>query len=194
MINVTKHAYLRYSERIKEVDLKDVNEDIVVNKNIYHIELDKMFENSRIIYSGKFNDKHSETNFRIADNIILITDKMDTKIITLYRVEFGFGRDIDVVILKSMIEKLNVAEVEYLTSIEEVNEERERVVSSRDVLIKEIEEMKNSLKIMEESLTTMNDYIDKFNYKERIAKTEMETIAKKIVYSNIYRKEMEECL
>lgn len=194
MINVTKHAYLRYSERIKEVDLKDVNEDIVVNKNIYHIELDKMFENSRIIYSGKFNDKHSETNFRIADNIILITDKMDTKIITLYRVEFGFGRDIDVVILKSMIEKLNVAEVEYLTSIEEVNEEKERVVSSRDVLIKEIEEMKNSLKIMEESLTTMNDYIDKFNYKERIAKTEMETIAKKIVYSNIYRKEMEECL
>lgn len=190
MINITRHAYLRYAERIKEVSSKEVNDDIIVNKDQYHLDLDKMFQNSRILYTGKFNDKHNETNFRIVDNIILITDKMDTKIITLYRVEFGFDRDVDVTILKSLIQKLNVAEEVYIDAIEEVNEERDRVITSRDNLLMELEEAKETLRCMNE----MNLYIDKFDCKEKQAKTEMNTIAKKIVYSNIYRKEMEECM
>lgn len=194
MINVTKHAYERYAERIKNTAKEDIQSDIAVNKNLYHTELDRMFENSRIIYTGRFNDKHNETNFRIADNMILITDKADTKIITLYRVEFGFDRDVDVVILESLLKKLDVAEGEYIKSMDEVNAEKERVVTERDTLAEEIEQMVETLKLMRETLGVMNEYIDKFNYRERVAKSEMDTIAKKIVYSNIYRKEMEECM
>lgn len=194
MINVTAHCYKRYVERIKEVEFDSIEQHIQMNKNQYHTEIDKMFENSRKIYTGRFNDKHNETNFRIADNIILITDKLDTKVITLYRVEFGFDREVDVIILKSLIEKLNIAEELYLESIEEVNQERERVVTNRDNLSMEIEALKESLKAMEESLEVMDNYIEKFDYKETQARLEMDTIAKKIVYSNIYRKEMTECL
>lgn len=194
MINVTAHCYKRYAERIKEVEFDSIDQHIQMNKNQYHTEIDKMFENSRKIYTGRFNDKHNETNFRIADNIILITDKLDTKVITLYRVEFGFDREVDVIILKSLIEKLNIAEELYLESIEEVNQERERVVTNRDNLSMEIEALKESLKAMEESLEVMDNYIEKFDYKETQARLEMDTIAKKIVYSNIYRKEMTECL
>lgn len=194
MINVTAHCYKRYTERIIEVEFDSIDQHIQMNKNQYHIEIDKMFENSRKIYTGRFNDKHNETNFRIADNIILITDKLDTKVITLYRVEFGFDREVDVIILKSLIEKLNIAEELYLESIEEVNQERERVVTNRDNLSIEIEALKESLKAMEESLEVMDNYIEKFDYKETQARLEMDTIAKKIVYSNIYRKEMTECL
>lgn len=194
MINVTTHCYKRYVERIKEVEFDSIEQHIQMNKNQYHTEIDKMFENSRKIYTGRFNDKHNETNFRIADNIILITDKLDTKVITLYRVEFGFDREVDVIILKSLIEKLNIAEELYLESIEEVNQERERVVTNRDNLSMEIEALKESLKAMEESLEVMDNYIEKFDYKETQARLEMDTIAKKIVYSNIYRKEMTECL
>lgn len=194
MINVTAHCYKRYVERIKEVEFDSIEQHIQMNKNQYHTEIDKMFENSRKIYTGRFNDKHNETNFRIADNIILITDKLDTKVITLYRVEFGFDREVDVIILKSLIEKLNIAEELYLESIEEVNQERERVVTNRDNLSMEIEALKESLKAMEESLEVMDNYIEKFDYKETQARLEMDTIAKKIVYSNIYRKEMAECL
>ena len=194
MINITTHAYKRYAERIKNIAKEDILSDITINKNLYHTEMDKMFENSKLIYTGRFNDKHNETNFRIVDNIILIADKQDTKIITLYRVEFGFDRDVDVVILRSLLEKLAVAEEEYLSSIDEVNLEKERVITNRNNLAQEIEDMKKSLSIMEESLWAMNNYIEGFNYKERIAKSEMETVAKKIVYSNVYRKEMEECI
>lgn len=194
MINITKHCYFRYAERIKNVPKDELEKDITFNKDMYHIELNKMFENSRLIYTGRFNDKHSETNFRISDNIILITDKSDSKIITLYRVEFGFDRDVDIVILKSLIDKLETAEDEYIRTIGEVTLEKDRVITSRDNLQEEIKELEDRLKIMKESLFVMNNYIDKFSYKEKIAKSEMETIAKKIVYSNIYRKEMEECL
>lgn len=52
-----------------------------------------MCEQSKLIYTGRFNDKYTETNFRLADNIILITDLRDTKIITLYKIEYGFDRE-----------------------------------------------------------------------------------------------------
>lgn len=194
MINVTRHAYTRYAERIKLVEKEDLETSLIVNKDQYHLDLDKMFQNSKLIYTGQFNDKHSEANFRIVDNIILITDIADTKIITLYRVDFGFDRDVDLTILTSLLEKLNFAEEEYIGAIEEVNEEKVRVVTNRDNLKLEIEQIEEQLKYMKESLEIMNSYVDKFDYKERVAKTEMNSIAKKIVYSNIYRKEMMECM
>ncbi|MGL5649829.1 MAG: hypothetical protein ACRDDY_18520 [Clostridium sp.] len=62
----------------KRVELDKVQSDIIENKDIYHVELDKMFNNSKLIFTGRFNDKHGITNFRLADNIILITDAYDT--------------------------------------------------------------------------------------------------------------------
>ncbi|WP_219715439.1 hypothetical protein, partial [Clostridioides difficile] len=89
MINVTNHALRRYIERIKECEKNCVEQNLNLNKEQYQKDLNKMFEQSRLIYTGRFNDKYTETNFRLVDNIILITDLRDTKIITLYRVEYG---------------------------------------------------------------------------------------------------------
>ncbi|MGL5649832.1 MAG: hypothetical protein ACRDDY_18535 [Clostridium sp.] len=113
---------------------------------------------------------------------------------TVHRVEFGFGRAVDMVILKSLIEELSESEEKYLECIEDTKTEKERVITSRQTLRDEIEELKENLKTMEESLKVMDEYIKKFNYRENISKSEMDTVAKKIVYSNIYRKEMEECI
>lgn len=193
MINVTKHALRRYVERFKSVEKDSIEQNINSNKEQYQQDLDKMFQNSRLIYTGKFNDKHNETNFRMVDNIILITDKIDTKIITLYRIDFGFDRDVDLTIIKSLIEKLNIAEDKYLKSIDLIKEEKDSLLSKRETLIYEIETIEETLKTMKSSLKSLDGYIKDFGYQEKQAKTDMDLIAKKIVYSNIYRKEMMEC-
>ena len=193
MINVTKHALRRYAERFKSIDKELIEQQITLNKDHYQSDLDKMFTNSRLIYTGKFNDKHNKTNFRIVDNIILVTDIMDTKIITLYRIDFGFDRDIDLSITKSLITRLNEAETIYLDTMEKINEEKESLEAKRDGLKEEINTFKQTLKAMEDSLNAMDTYIKNFGYEESQAKSEMDLIAKKIVYSNTYRKEMHEC-
>lgn len=194
MINVTKHALLRYVQRFKGVDKNEVEQSINLNKDQYINELNKMFDNSRLIYSGKFNVKHTDTNFRMVDNIILITDVIDSKIITLYRIDFGFDRDVDCSIIDSLIKKLDIAEEKYISIMENVKTEKDKLLSQRDSLKIEIDTLKGTLNSMNESLKSMDEYIKNFGYEETQAKTDMDLIAKKIVYSNVYRKEMMECM
>ncbi|MCC0645398.1 hypothetical protein KGF41_14120 [Clostridioides sp. ZZV14-6150] len=194
MINVTNHALRRYIERIKECEKSCVEQNLNLNKEQYQIDLNKMFEQSRLIYTGRFNDKYTETNFRLVDNIILITDLRDTKIITLYRVEYGIDRETDLMIIENLLRKLDKTEKEYINIMDEISFEKEKLLAEREGLVSEIETLKGTLDTMNESLKVLSKYIDTFSYKEKQAKSEMEIIAKKIVYSSIYRKEMLECI
>lgn len=194
MINVTNHALRRYIERIKGCEKKCVEQNLNLNKEQHQTDLNKMFEQSKLIYTGRFNDKYTETNFRLADNIILITDLRNTKIITLYKIEYGFDREIDLNIIGSLIRKLDESEKEYLSIMEEVSSEKEKLEAKRENLASEIKTLKETLDTMNESLMALDKYIDKFSYKEKQAKSEMDITARKIVYSNVYRKEMLECV
>lgn len=194
MINVTNHALRRYIERIKECEKNCVEQNLNLNKEQYQKDLNKMFEQSRLIYTGRFNDKYTETNFRLVDNIILITDLRDTKIITLYRVEYGIDRETDLMIIENLLKKLNKTEKEYINIMDEISSEKDKLLAEREGLTSEIETLKKTLDTMNESLKVLSEYINTFSYKEKQAKSEMEIIAKKIVYSSIYRKEMLECM
>lgn len=194
MINVTNHALRRYIERIKECEKNCVEQNLNLNKEQYQIDLNKMFEQSRLIYTGRFNDKYTETNFRLVDNIILITDLRDTKIITLYRVEYGIDRETDLMIIENLLRKLDKTEKEYINIMDEISFEKEKLLAEREGLVSEIETLKETLDTMNESLKVLSKYINTFSYKEKQAKSEMEIIAKKIVYSSVYRKEMIECI
>lgn len=194
MINVTNHALRRYIERIKECEKNCVEQNLNLNKEQYQIDLNKMFEQSRLIYTGRFNDKYTETNFRLVDNIILITDLRDTKIITLYRVEYGIDRETDLMIIENLLRKLDKTEKEYINIMNEISSEKDKLLAEREGLTSEIETLKETLDAMNESLKVLNKYINTFSYKEKQAKSEMEITAKKIVYSSVYRKEMIECI
>ncbi|EGT3641058.1 TPA: hypothetical protein UL242_002350 [Clostridioides difficile] len=194
MINVTNHALRRYVERIKKCEKNCIEQDLNFNKEQHQKDLTKMFEQSKLIYTGRFNDRYTETNFRLVDNIILITDLRDTKIITLYKIEYGFNREIDLTIIRELIKKLDRHEKEYISIMQETSSEKEKLEADRENLVSEIKTLKEALDAMNESLIALNKHIDTFSYKEKQAKSEMDITAKKIVYSNVYRKEMLECI
>jgi hypothetical protein len=182
----------RYAERFKNISKDELERNIIINKELYIEELNKMFSFSKLIYTGRFNDTNENTNYYIVDNIILVVDLSNTKVITLYRIEFGFDRAIDKSILIGLLEQLDQAENEYIKAMDIVKEQKndmdykilslEEDISSTVELLNTLKTSLNELKNMKQSITLEED-------KCRIIR---DKIAKKLVYSNIYKNAMEE--
>lgn len=192
MINCTNHALEQYAKRIKLIEKDSIKSTVILNRDIYEKDLNKMYDNSKIIYTGTFNKKHNNSNFRMVDNIILITDKKDETLITLYRIDFGFGRTTDKIILEQLLKELKDGENIYLQKRKEVEEEMDSLMCEHTKLIMEIEAKKKEVKALEESKDILENYIDIYKKDEVEAKEVMNEVARKIVYSIDYRNSIKE--
>ena len=192
MINITKHALDKYCERIKELPEGDIQSNIVLNREIYESDLRKMFDNSSIIYTGKLNNTHNKANFRLVDNILLITDASDNKMITLYRIGFGFGRDTDLVIQNNLLGQLKNMDLKYIEVLKNIEEQKKDLQVNKLQLEEEIKTYEKMIRDLKQSLESINTYIDDFGYEVKKVQTERDIIAKKICYSSIYRKAVDE--
>ena len=191
-MNVTNHGLKRYAERFKNVLNSDLEVDIAVNKDLYIEELNKMFSFSKLIYTGKFNETNESTNYYIVDNIILVVDLANTKIITLYRIEFGFGREVDKNILIGLLKQLDDAETEYIKAMDVTREKQSDLdykILSLDEDIKSQQELINAMTDSLKELKALRKTISLDEDKTRIIR---DKIAKKLVYSNIYKNAVNE--
>lgn len=181
-ISITNHALERYSKRIKKDDIINITSLSVDTRIRYQEELCKMYEHSKLIYEGKFTD-HSETKFLLSDDIILITDLKETKLITLYRIDFGFDDETNRMLRDRLVKKLYLAKAELDNSNSDSSMELQQALESLDVLTAEKEDLQASLKAVNDSIAVTNDYIDNIKNRSNSAKIKYDNIARQICYS-----------
>ena len=138
MINATKHARERYAERIKGIEKDAIKSNVAMYGNDYEKDLNKMYDNSRLIYTGRFQT-HKECQYRLADDIILVMDKIDQNLITLYRVDFNFTKSINKVILQDLVEELDVKEKAWSLEKEKTEEANSELNNEKALLEMDIE-------------------------------------------------------
>lgn len=193
MINATKHARERYASRIKGVEKNAIKSNVVMYGAEYEKDLNKMYDNSRLIYTGKFQN-HNECNYRLADDIILVVDKQEQNLITLYRVDFNFTKKINKSILQDLVQELNEREEAWLSEKAKAEETNNGLDNEKALLELNIEAKTQELKDLQERLKALNEYMKTTNADEISAKEKMDDIARKIVYSIDYKKSMQETL
>lgn len=193
MINITKHAREKYALRIKGIEKDAVKSNATMYMVDYEKDLNKMFDVSKIIYIGKF-ETHKECIYRLVDDIILVMDKLDQNLITLYRIDFNFGKNINKIILKDLLEELNKKEEIWLAEKLKLDETNNELVSEQTQLEMNIEAKNNELKQLQERLDSLKKYMKTTNQDEIIAKEAMNEIARKIVYSIEYKKSMQDIM
>ena len=159
----------------------------------YEKDLNKMYDNSRLIYTGKFQN-HNECNYRLADDIILVVDKQEQNLITLYRVDFNFTKKINKSILQDLVQELNEREEAWLSEKAKAEETNNGLDNEKALLELNIEAKTQELKDLQERLKALNEYMKTTNADEISAKEKMDDIARKIVYSIDYKKSMQETL
>ena len=193
MINATKHARERYASRIKGVEKNAIKSNVIMYGAEYEKDLNKMYDNSRLIYTGKFQN-HNECNYRLADDIILVVDKQEQNLITLYRVDFNFTKKINKSILQDLVQELNEREEAWLSEKAKAEETNNGLDNEKALLELNIEAKTQELKDLQERLKALNEYMKTTNADEISAKEKMDDIARKIVYSIDYKKSMQETL
>ena len=193
MINATKHARERYASRIKGVEKNAIKSNVVMYGAEYEKDLNKMYDNSRLIYTGKFQNDN-ECNYRLADDIILVVDKQEQNLITLYRVDFNFTKKINKSILQDLIQELNEREEAWLSEKAKAEETNNGLDNEKALLELNIEAKTQELKDLQERLKALNEYMKTTNADEISAKEKMDDIARKIVYSIDYKLSMQETL
>ena len=193
MINATKHARERYASRIKGVEKNAIKSNVVMYGAEYEKDLNKMYDNSRLIYTGKFQN-HNECNYRLADDIILVVDKQEQNLITLYRVDFNFTKKINKSILQDLVQELNEREEAWLSEKAKAEETNNGLDNEKALLELNIEAKTQELKDLQERLKALNEYMKTTNADEISAKEKMDNIARKIVYSIDYKLSMQETL
>lgn len=193
MINATKHARERYALRIKGIDKSALKANVTMHGSEYEKDLNKMYDNSKEIYTGKFQN-HNECKYRLADDIVLVIDKQEQNLITLYRADFNFGKNINKDILKSLVQELNEKEEAWLSEKAKAEETNEGLNDEKTLLEMNIEAKTQELKDLQERLAALKEYIKTTNADEIEAKEAMDEVARKIVYSIDYKKSMQEII
>lgn len=193
MINATKHARERYASRIKGIEKNALKSNVTMYGAEYEKDLNKMYNNSKEIYTGKFQN-HNECKYRLADDIILVVDKQEQNLITLYRADFNFGKNINKDILKSLVQELNEKEEAWLSEKAKAEETNGGLNDEKTLLEMNIEAKTQELKDLQERLDALKEYMKTTNANEIEAKEAMDEVARKIVYSIDYKKSMQEII
>jgi hypothetical protein len=173
-ISVSQHCKRRYVERI----VGETNENeirVYLSKNDERLtgHIKELFNHAELVYQGQIGDNVTR-KFWLKDDIVLITDTGENKIITLYRINFNFPKELTkqvidslVTDLKSMQEEVNVEKEkidsvvqENNTNIETLKKEIAYYKSKIESIEFDINECKNTNASLYQNITSIHRQID----------------------------------
>ena len=164
-MEVSEHALKRYVERIVgKTSTFEINLAIEKNKDMLVEQINKMYDNSREVFSGNIGDAKTYASFCIRDDIALVVDKKKGKIITLYRISFNFPSEIIPTIINSLLNEINLID-EQIIKVDDDNKEKiidiEMEVEERNIRIASLLQEVDILKQKNKSSIDKKDILAK---------------------------------
>lgn len=190
MKNCTKHAIERWVERIVGITTKLEKEEYIKN-NLEQIKehINKTFSYSKFIYKGQIGDNITR-NFYIKDDIVLVLNTTNDAVITVYKVDFGFTKEINLSVAKQLlveitklIQEKEKIEEEMTVEIERLQNENELLNNQISILEKQLEELKLRKKSTE-------DYIKSKKASSNVIDLEIKKFINNLVNSKEYREDV----
>lgn len=178
-MNISKHARLKYVERIKEIaNQQEKNQYIAQNTDMIDEHILKMFNQAKFVYRGQLGGSKTTTDYYIFQDskrsIAFVIQKEKELIITMYVINFNFPDEISKIVVNGLLDEihklnsnLEKEEIEVLqkrlqleTEVDLVNEEIKILESKlknkkeeRDILEKEKQSLLNNSVVLNQELT-----------------------------------------
>lgn len=181
---ITQHCKERYAERIMNKEEKsDIAVYVAQNQEKIETDINKMLEFGELIYVGFIRDRSDEAlrekkevRVYICGTWVLLTDKTDQKVITLYKIDLNIGEDFNKQYVSAKKNLIDEARHHLEEVTEEYNEYKQQY---RDIIQEcesKIAEYKNAiakLNTQKQSYQTLIDTGD-LNVKEASEKVRMQ--------------------
>lgn len=194
-INVSAHAKLRYVQRI--IGIKEENEAkqyLAMHENMVVEKILKMFEFATFVYQGQIGpDKSRPTaKFFLRDDTVIITDTGNSKIITLYKVNFGLPERTTRVVIKDLMEDLKSLQEQLESAKVESYMASDSAKFQIDSYTTSIANLEQQLKLMKELKSAAEAELLNLNHRPMILTKQVEECASKICNSLELKRDIEQ--
>ena len=165
---VTQHCKERYAERIMGRDAKsDVAVYVAQNQTKIEEDINKMLDYGELIYTGILRDRtdealrdKKEVRVYLCGTWVLLTDKTNQKVITLYKIDFNLGEDFNKQYVSLKMESINKAKEELEIAIKEYDAFKQQYKEIISVCESKIAEYKNAISKLNNQKTAYQTLID----------------------------------
>lgn len=181
-MEISEHAKQRYTERIMDKSDKiSVLTFIKTHEDKIQTDIDKMIEFGELIYTGAPTSQYNKepVDVYLSGTWVVIVDHKRQKVITLYSIDLGVGKEFNEEYINKLLEQLRLAQGKYdevRKQIDVSNEELNILVSDNEdaitnykKLIKSLEEQNESYKDMIKTSKATLD-VEENNVKEILAR------------------------
>ena len=153
-MQISNHAQQRYAERIMDKDNKsDIAVYIANNREKIETDINKMIEYGDLIYSGKIEKGANTTDVYLKDAWVVLVDPNNKKVITLYSIDLGVGKEFNLQYLNMLLDKLHCAKTLYATK----NVELQKVIGELQDQIEENKQKINDYRKIANELEKANE-------------------------------------
>lgn len=173
-MEISKHAQERYAERIMDkTDTLSVNTYISLHTEDISEAIHKMIEYGELIYSGISISEYNKNvvDVYLKDTWIIIVDKARQKVVTLYSIDLGVGKEFNQQYMELLLGRLHKAQerfTEKKTEIDNQQEEYRQIIAENKAVIddykktiKSLEEQNQMFESLIESLSVNRDLAEK---------------------------------
>jgi len=175
-IEVSKHATLRWVERMNEItDANESKRFLANNQEKVTKDIIKSFENSTFVYRGQLNKKtpHSTSNYYLLNDLVFVEEK--GVIITLFKVSFGLPYDdLNEEVQRALIvslqratqeqqevkSKVGVTKKNLKSDIAQVNAQLNLHRNQVDLLTKQKNELDRQVKLADDEIIMANNQVE----------------------------------
>lgn len=190
-MDVTRHIIRRYAERIEGIkDETELNRYVTLNSDLIKERILKIYEFSTWIYRGQVGTDKTTANFYLRDDIVLVGDSNETKLYTLYRIDFDFPPETNKLIVKDLMSAMKTLRENLDTVQKEVDsyvEERQYVIEDCD---QQLRNLKSQIEIIEQRKRTAKDEIDCKQGDISLINKKIENYANKLCNSLEFKKDI----
>lgn len=177
---ITEHAKQRYAERIMDRDNK-TDIAVYINQNEEKIRQDilKMITFGTVIYTGKpvnNTNNNNTVDVILKDHWIVLVDKSQGKVVTLFEIDLGVGKEFNDEYIGKLLERLNVAKEKYAEEVKAIDQGTADFNEIIDENEGKIREYKAYIKSLEQQNTNMVGLIAESKNNKAMAEQEVRDI------------------
>ena len=168
MVNITKHAYQRYAERIMDKTEKQSQEQyIATNRDLISERINTMIDYGEELFTGRVKEGN-EATFYINGTWIILVDKEKNSVITLYKINLIRGdEEFNKIFANRLVEKIRTLNNE-LEDIEGENTHAyEELLREQAANLERIKEYESLISDLEQTVKSIEQRMDSIEFYEK---------------------------
>ena len=196
---ITEHANFRYGQRVKNeffinlASYKALAKTDPTKVSEWENEIYDKFNKSIFLTQSAFDKDNQKSNFFIYkdEKIIFVTTTGNDKIITLYKVDYGFGEDVNNITMNALlkeVEKFKDKRTKYQVKHSKDLEQKEMAINSLDF---EINMLKEKIKLLDTQKAIIEAELDLYKNTIDNMSKEIENKCHSIAHSIGYKRQEE---